>query len=366
LNRRNRASLLAIPRALLITAASVALAAASGALATAAAPGDTTGTAGAVTTTDSAAEMAAEDDTVKRWRAAVTLETSVGIGTFVSEPQNNPLVATSIRPSFSYEVASSLQASAAFSVIWYQVLDFRTPLKEHQFLMSDINLGLTHTSIYRHEDSGFNLSGSLSLGLPTSLASQFQNRLFTLAPSFSASIPVGPVTFSYTLGFGKYFNRTASASINCDSFSDPEQCRQGREDNPNFGFESERRGAEVFLPGAGTSSYYFQNALGVRWAIVDGLNLSLGVTVFNLFSTRAFPEDDLTNDNAAGGRSQTDRLVSSISLNYQIIRELGVGLSLVTATLQPFGAQGNDLVIFDFKRAPDNITTVNVSVTGSL
>lgn len=322
--------------------------------------------AGTATVTSSgplAADAAASD---KPWSASLTVETSIGLGTFVGNEQKQSMVTTAFVPSFSYKLAKDLSLQAGFSVVWFQVLDFATPLQENEFLLSDLAFTLAHGRIWKDDDSGFTLSGGLTLSLPTSLASQFQNRLFTLAPSLSARLPVGPVTFAYTFGFGKYFNRTASSTVNCDDFDHPDECRQGREDSPDQGFESERRGPEVYLPGSGSSSFYFQNGLSVSWQIVDGLNLALGVTIYNTFGTRAFDADGLSSEHATSGRSQTDRLVSSLGLSYGLFKQLTVGVSLVTATTQPFGEQGNDLVIFDFNRASDNITSLNISLTGTL
>jgi len=306
------------------------------------------------------------DEEHKRWSASLGIETSIGLGTFVSGDQNQSSVSTTFAPSLTYELADSLVLAGAFSLTWYQVLDFATPLSDHTVLMSDISIAIRHASIYRHEDSGFNLSGGIALNLPTSLASQFQNRLFTLKPSFSASIPVGPVRFAYTFAFGKFFNQTATATIDCDNFDHPDECREGRETNPDFGFESERRGPEVYLPGGGTSSFFIQNSLSISWSIVEGLDLGLGIAISNNFGVRSLPDDEFTADNANPGRSQADRLVSSLSLSYQVLKELGVGMSLVTATGRPFGDQGNSLVLFDFGRAPSNITSINFSVTGTL
>ena len=323
-------------------------------------------TAPATASQVAATDAAATDEDDKKWSASLGVETSIGIGTFVTGDQNQSSVATTFAPSFSYQVADKLTVSASFSLTWFQVLDFATPLADNTVLMSDIGVSIAHGSIYKHEDSGFNLAGGLSLGLPTSLASQFQNRLFSLKPSLTASIPVGPVKFSYTFGFGKYFNTTATSTVNCDNFDHPDECRQGRKDNPDFGFESERRGPEVYLPGSGSSSFYFQNSLNIRWAIIEGLNLALGVGIYNNFGTRSLPADEFTGEGATAGRAQSDRLVSSLSLSYQVIKQLEVGASLVTATTHPFGDQGNSFVFFDFSRAPDNITSLNFSVTGSL
>ncbi|MCB9732235.1 MAG: hypothetical protein H6745_06435 [Deltaproteobacteria bacterium] len=322
--------------------------------------------AGAATVTSTDTVTGETPASGKDWSASLTVETSIGLGTFVSEPQRQSSVTTAFVPSFSYKLAKDLSIRAGFSVVWYNVLDYATPLPENEFLMSDLAFTLAHGRIWKHDDSGFTLSGALTLSLPTSLASQFQNRLFTLAPSLSARLPVGPVTFAYTLGFGKYFNTTASSTVNCDDFDDPAECRQGREDNPDQGYESERRGAEVYLPGSGSSSFYVQNGLSVTWEIVEGLNLGLGVTIYNTFGTRSFEVDGLSSEHATSGRSQTDRLISSLELSYDVLKQLTVGVSLVTGTTQPFGEQGNDLVIFDFSRASDNITSLNFSLTGTL
>ena len=179
-------------------------------------------------------------------------------------------------------------------------------------------------------------------------------------------IPVGPVTFSYSFTFGKYFNRTSVPTLNCEDFDDPTECIEGRGQNPNFGFESERRGPEVYLRGSGANSYYFSNSLDISWDIVEGLSLSLGIAISNAFGVRSFPQDDLSGLHATEGRAQRDRLSSSLSLSYQIIKQLSAAISLGTDTSQPFGAQGDDFpVIFDFTRASDNITSLSLSVTGS-
>ena len=296
-----------------------------------------------------------------------SIETSVGIGTFVAEPQDNAVVTTSFAPSAWYQLAKDLKLTAGLSLTWYQVLDIDTPLAENDVLLSDISLGISHGRIFNDPGTKFNLSGSLRVGLPTSLASQFQNRLFTLSTGLNASIPVGPVSFSYSLGFGKYFNLTATPTLDCNDFSDSAECIEGRDSNPNFGFESERRGPEVYIKGSGASSFYLQNALNIAWSIIDELSLSLGFTISNSFGVRSFPTDDLSSDHATSGRSQRDRLVSSLGLDYTINRYVAVGASLVTDTSAPFGADGNDFpVLFDFARASDNITSVNISVTGSL
>ena len=322
---------------------------------------------GTTTVTTTATPAAESESNPAPFGGSLGLETSIGLGTFMSGVQAQPSVVTSFSPSVYYRLTDSLKLSASLSATWYQVGDVSTSLADNTVLLSDISLSLSTASIYKHEDSGFNVSGAFRLGLPTSLASQFQNRLFSLSPSLTASIPVGPVTFSYSFAFGKYFNLTAVATLDCDNFEDASECTSGRPSNSSLGYESERRGPEVYLRGSGSNSYYFQNSLSVSWSIVEGLDLSLGMTISNTFGTRSVPKDELSSANATDGRSHRDRLVSSLELSYQIMKNLGVGASLVTDTSEPFGSQGDEFpVIFDFSRAPDNITSLNISVTGSL
>lgn len=297
---------------------------------------------------------------------SLSVSTSVGLGTFVAEPQNASVVTTSFAGSAYYNLAKNLKLTAGLSLTWYQILDVDTSLPENTALLSDLSIGVSHGRIFHDDDSGFNLAGALRISLPTSLASQFQNRLFTLSTSLSASIPVGPVTFSYSLAFGKYFNLTATPTLNCDDFDDPEQCIEGRPGNPNFGYESERRGPEVYLRGAGATSFYLQNSLNISWSIIEDLSLSLGLAISNSYGVRSYEVDDLSGEKATAGRSHRDRLVSSLALEYSFNKYLSAGLSLTTDTSQPFGAQGDDFpVIFDFTRASDNITSLDASVTGS-
>ncbi len=318
-------------------------------------------------TTVTTAPTATPETAPANYGGSLTLDTSVGIGTFVADPQTNPLVVTTIAPSGWYQLAKDLRLTAGLSLTWYQVLDVDTSLPENEALLSDISVGISHGRIWNDPTSKFNLSGALRVGLPTSLASQFQNRIFSLATSLTGSIPVGPVSFSYTFGFGKFFNSTATSTLDCEDFSDNDECIEGRDENPNFGFESERRGAEVYLRGSGANSYYFSNSLNVSWAIIDPLSLSLGLSVSTSFGVRSYPKDALSSEHATSGRAQRDRLSSSLSLDYSINKHLSVGLSFGTDTSQPFGADGNDFpVIFDLTRASDNITSVGVSVTGSL
>jgi hypothetical protein len=297
---------------------------------------------------------------------AATLETSIGIGTFAPAPHDNALVSTTLLASAFYRVSDEIRLTVAGSVTWFNVNDFYTALPDNEAMLSDISVGISHSSIYRHADSGFNLSGSFRLLLPTSPGSQFQNRWFTLMPGLSASIPVGDFSFSWGFGFGKFFAGSSVPTVDCSDFPNPEECIQGRQQNSALGFETERRGGEVWIPGQGMNSFFFSNSLTVSWAPVDRLTLALTFGIFNYFGLRSLPVDDNSSQYATAGRNHRDRLISSFAVSYQVLKQLSISTNLVTDSSQPFGARGDDFpVLFDFSRAPTNNTSISLAVTGT-
>ena len=298
--------------------------------------------------------------------ASVTVGTSVGLGTFVSGPTQQASVATSITPRLAYKLTDKMSLSAAIGGAIYHLNDYNSGMYNGRFLFGDLYATLSHASVMKHEDSGLNVSAALRLYFPTSLASRFQNRIISVRPSFTGSIKAGPVSFSLTTMFTKYFNTSTSPSLNCDSNFDAGLCIEGRGPGVGGGFESEFKAGEVFLPSAGISSFYFGNGLNATWSIMDGLSLGASVTIYNLFGYRSFDIGEFSSENAKPGRSQTDRLITGIDLSYQINKKLSVTLDFSTDTIRPFGADGNDLVVLDITRASDNISAIGLSFAGTL
>ena len=325
-----------------------------------------TGTTTVTATTD-ATDAAEKDDFPLS--GSLLVETAVGIGTFVGGDQGNTAWSTAIQPSLSYKLTDAMSLSATIVGTFYHINDFGTPLADGEFLLSDVYLQLSHSKIFKDEDIGFTLSGAFRVYGPTSESSQLQNRILTIRPSLKAAFKVGPVTFGWTLGLAKYFTTTTVPTLSCDSFRDG-QCRTGRDAGPGPGgsFESERRGGAVLLPSSGVTSFYVLNALSVSWAIIEDLTLGVSATLYNQWGIKSFDKDALSAPGANEGRSQVDRLITGVSLDYQIIKQLAVGMSVSTDTIRPFGDQGDSFVtIFsNGSRAPDNITSLAFSITGSL
>lgn len=312
----------------------------------------------------------------------LSVSTSVGLGSFVAGDQQQIGVATGFSPSISYKLDGGVSLMTGIGGTWYQINDYNTAFENHRFLFSDLYLQAGHGSVFSDEDLGLTIGASFRLSLPTSLSAQLQNRILSIRPMVNMRWSFGPVSLSSAVMVSKSFNTNADTSINCETYADPSQCREGREADPaasadalgnqdggpgvGGGFESEVRGGEVFIPSSGLTSFYVGYNVSLGWTIIEGLNLSFTTALYHLFGYKALPKDEYSSEYAQQGRSQTDRLLTSIDLSYQVHKNIGLSLGLATDTVRPFGADGTDLVILDFKRAPDNITSLSFGINGSL
>lgn len=352
--------------------------------------GPVTGTAGTPAASVVTTAETGEGDTKASgldlpFTASLTWTTAMGLGTFVKGVQRNDLVVSVITPVLVVPIKKTgVSIAAGISGTWYNIPDNGTPLVANTFLWSDLALTLTHASIYSNKDKGLGLSGSFAVILPTSRASRFLTRVASIRPGLAFSWKVGPVSFGALANLTKHFMRSRSPQIDCDKWPEGSQCPTGRDpSDPGYDngaiadvaelenlttlFSGERAsGDRTFIPSAGVTSFAVGYGLSVGWEIVEGLSLTGAVSMAHAYGVRSYGVDSLSSDNAKAGRSQVDALTSTLDLTYAIFDHLSVGAALETSTLRPLGARGNDIVVLDFKRAPDNITTVSVSVTGSL
>ena len=313
--------------------------------------------------------ISAKPKKAKKLPISGTLEisTAIGLGSFYGDTRRQTAVSIGFIPALRYKVSKVISVSGSMAGTLYAKNGYGSAISNGTFWVSDLHFTLSHGKLYENKNLGLTLSGAFRVYFPTSLSSRFQNRIMTMRPSLSARFKFGSVSISFLSMFAKYFSSSTVPSVNCGDFTEG-ACIDGRPSGPGVGggFESERNGGEVFLPGYGTSSFYVGNALSVSWKILEGLSLSASATLYNLFGFRSYGVDDLSSVNARPGRSQTDRLITNITLSYKIVRQLTVGLEFTTDTIRPLGADGNDLVIFDTRRGPDNISSIAFSLTGSL
>jgi hypothetical protein len=296
--------------------------------------------------------------------ASVTAATSIGIGTFVEGPQKRELIVGSLSPRVAYKLGDAVSISGVLGVTWYALESAGVGFAPNRVLLGSASATLSDGSIWADKERGLTLSGSFTVVAPTSLSDQLTNKIFSMTPSFALSWKEGDFSLSGNTAFSKAFNRTNQATLDCSSFSDQDECLQGRLLSGSL--TSESVDGEVVLTGTGLTSFAVVYGLSAGYAAMDGLNINLGLSITHAWGVMSLPEDSLASVNAKTGRSQSDALTSSLSVSYQALKQLSVGLSLATSTARPLGAQGDDIVIFDFTRASDNITSIGLSVTGSM
>lgn len=319
-------------------------------------------------TAEATAEVTSEGSeataTPSKLSASVTAATSVGIGTFVEGPQKRELIVGSLSPRVSYKLADSVSLSGGLGVTWYALESASVGFEPNRVLLGSASATLSDGSIWADKERGLNLSGSFTVVAPTSLSDQLTNKLFSMTPGLALSWKSGDLSLSGTTSFTKAFNRTNQATLDCSGFDDPDQCRQGRLLSDSLTAESVD--GEVVLTGTGLTSFVVAYGLSAGYAAMDGLNVALGLSMSHAWGVLSLPEDELSSVNARTGRAQSDALTSSLSVSYRAHKQVSVGLSLATSTSRPLGAQGDDIVLFDFTRASDNITSIGLSVTGSM
>ena len=322
--------------------------------------------AGAVTASTSA-EGAEEEEDLLPVKLGLAITESIGVGTFVSGDQRQALAVMVIDPTVTYPITDdglSVQAWGRF--LWYQTTDYETTYKNDKFIWADPYLRLSHSKIFHDDDLGLSIGAMLTIYGGASLASQMETRRFTLRPGVTLNWDLAPVTISYGLHFAKYFNESTRANLDCSDFEDG-KCPEGRGSGPGpYGsFDSEGGGGAFTLPGRGVTSFYVLNTFKLSVEIVEGLTAALDVIVYNFFGYSNYDLDDRSSPNARAGRNQTDRLITGLSLDYQVVKQLSIGLGVTTDTVRPLGDDGKDLVLFGFSRAPTNLTTLDINLVFS-
>ncbi len=325
------------------------------------------GAPAAAVSTVSTSDGAEEEEESLPLTLSLGVDVGVGLGSFVQhELQQQTQVVTVFVPTASYKLTDEIALTGSVALYWYQIMDFGTPYENDKLLWTDAYLNVGHSSIWADEDLGLTLSGAFRVYAPTSKASQFQSRYLTVRPGLTMGWKAGDFTLSAIALFAKYLFSSSNPQLDCEGFEDSTQCREGRGPDVAGGFTSEKKGGEVFLPSYGVNSFYATWGLSAGYEIVEGLSASASATVYNIFGVSKVDVDELSSPNARVGRHQLDRFITSIALSYTVNANLTVGTDLTTDTFRPFGSAGDDLVVLDFERAPDNITSLTFSLKGTL
>jgi hypothetical protein len=260
--------------------------------------------------------VSVETSTKAPFAASVSLDASVGGGTFVAyDKADDPLYAStlSISPTWSIDQHLNLAASLSFTYEWTHLVtacsaasgpralgapagdcsDTNDPSGRRSAL-SDLELSISHDELYTIEMFTFSAAGSVAL--PTSRESQAVSNVMTIGGSLSASADLEPFTFALGLGFNKFFP-TAEAAV-LDSVEAEARARGGV---PVIRCASFRRDTCLLLSGFVPT---YRAAIGVDakflapW--IEGLSASIA---FGYQYSRRFGR---TLDGASSGKTDVD------------------------------------------------------------
>ncbi len=235
--------------------------------------------------------------------------------------------------------------------------------RPYDTVMGDIAVGMNWS--LRHDDAqgkhvpvelpgGFRLGAGLSLTLPTSRSSRYQNKYTALSPSLSLSRPrlfSGHLSLAYSVGVVKNFNRTTNAGIESSDGT-----ALARPTGP------ELLGTQVLTSSVNTS-FAIRNLVSASASFDDHWSLSVMYLLLNNFKYYDAPCDQYTSIHATCGRGRSDTQVGIVSLGYDFDGHTSLSLNALTAS-PPFSADNKSyrFPLFDFRSTTDNYSSVSAEV----
>lgn len=277
-----------------------------------------------------------------------------------NEYSRNPMLAwsTSFSPSYVFADSTRLSASASLN----QELTISDGDDDPQTLIfGDIQFGLSRP-IYKFENGGPSISGSLSASLPTSDSS----RAATLRTTLGAGIGLGQRiddrwSLSFNTAVRKNFHQytspvrdpRASSVVTRDGLAVVELSTGiARDGGPEL-----RNEATYVEPGLINTSFSLSNGIGVSFSATDKLGFGFNYQLSNSWVYESFPVDELSGVGAQPGRGRRDSHAASFSANYSLLDNLSISAGVAnggsTRTADdrririPFlSFEGQDLTIF--------------------
>jgi hypothetical protein len=292
---------------------------------------------------------------------------SFGYSTFLigSEFERDPSVdwSLSLGPAYLFAGGTRVSANASLS----QELTLSGGADDPQTLIfGDVGLSVARP-IYRFE-KGPILSGSLSMQLPTSEASQTETLITSLGGRLSASQPIGGFFVSVGSGFRKNFHRytnpvrepgTGRPFVTEDGLV-IEEIVTGLTRNGG----NELSGTAYFDGESNNTSMVWSNSAMAAYQLTDALALSLMYSLSHSWTYNSYPLDELSGVGATEGRGRNDSHGGTLSANYQATDQLGIGLGM--STFGPTRTADDKRIrfpFFAFEGKENNMTSFSISVT---
>lgn len=304
----------------------------------------------------------------KPWKVSLSTDTSMGLGTFVSNPySDNPLVVQSLMLSGSYSIKQlplnpsvSLKQGLAYE---YTQSDLDNGRK---YDYADTRIGVSVGEIYKEPITEIALSGNFGLTLPISIASRATNKYTTL--SLGANLARSIYGFDVSLGASgaKHLYKHTTVGIQ------PENAVAS--DGIRLAFC--RAGEVHCIGGDHVGNFGLLVGGGVGYKILEKLALSLDLR-YAMGWRRPAPKDEFTSKEttvdgrpvAKSARDITrtkDSVISSLSASYDLNDYLAFSLAMGTeGPVRTADSKSFRNPFFDTISPANNLTSFSVGATAT-
>jgi hypothetical protein len=280
----------------------------------------------------------------------------------------DPMVDWSASLGASYLFADQTRVSANASLS--QELTISDGDDDPQTLIfGDVGLGVSRP-LYKWDNGGPSLFGSVSMILPTSTSSRVDTLITSVGTRLSLSQPLGKVALTFGSGFRKNFHEYTHP-IRDPNTGRGLTTRDGLViDEVVTGLArsggSELAGATYFDGESSNTSMVWSNSLSLFWPATEKLGLGISYNLTHAWTYDSYAVDEVSGVGAGGGRGRSDSHGGSIFANYQALDSLSFGLGMATGG--PTRTADDKRIRFPFyafEGAASNMTTFFISATYS-
>ncbi|MBN2360514.1 MAG: hypothetical protein JXR83_13750 [Deltaproteobacteria bacterium] len=292
--------------------------------------------------------------------ASVTLDNSVGIGTFVANQYaRNPQwsIGVAFRPSLTLweKVNLSLSVAAAKNMLLnYTYGDSYM----RQLTIGDVGFGVAYPELYREPVTGIGFGANCSFAIPVSMQSRSATLITAVRPALSVNWSWQDLSLNYGIAFRKNFHMYTNVVHSRNDLPLSLQYRPGGAEDLGNGIIAEG--------GMRNGSHSLSNSFEASYTFFKTVTAAVGLFVNNSWMYTQ-PLSDQYSSEYAHAAGQSDSTAGSISLSYRPWEHLGFTLG-VSSQQPAFTADNKSLrfPFFDFISTSNNLSSFFLSVTGSV
>lgn len=271
---------------------------------------------------DEAADMPDRD-----WSVSGSFRTSTSMGTlFRSANESRRGAAANFGVTGSYRILPELSASLSLGFMKF-LSAYGGSQERFESRFQDISVSAAHSSLYKEEYSGINLSANVSGIIPVSSTSRFTGLRTNVGAGLTLSRGFGPVSLSWSNSFSKNWHKYTSIVVDTDRYPIDALAR---------GDSLEQISAtQIALTTGLLTSHSWSTSLNLGWRTpLEGLSFSAGLGFNNswTYNNGTIGErDQYTSEFARVGRGWRQSMSGSLGANYSFLKHFGASLTYMTA-----------------------------------